>query len=74
MGPTTDIVEIAQNLPYGTHILKHDANDSDSNTMDFTLDGVTLETNSTTDRYFIHGRNNILPTQNAHQFLKMLVS
>ena len=43
-GTNTDIVEIAQNLPYGTHILKHDANDSDSNTMDFTLDGVSLKT------------------------------
>ena len=43
-GTNTDIVEIAQNLPYGTHILKHDVNDSDSNTMDFTLDGVSLKT------------------------------
>ena len=43
-GTNINIVEIAQNLPYGTHILKHDANDSDSNTMDFTLDGVSLKT------------------------------
>ena len=42
--PKSEIVHIAENLPYGTHILRHDCNDSDSNAMDFKIDGISVKT------------------------------
>ena len=50
---TEEPVTWAQNLPYGTHILELQRNGSAYQVVN--IDGITLETNSTTDLYLIHG-------------------
>ena len=50
---TEEPVTWAQNLPYGTHILELQRDGSANQVAK--IDGVTLETNSTTDKYLIHG-------------------
>ncbi len=50
---TEEPVTWAQNLPYGTHILELQRDGSADQVVK--IDGITLETNSTTDKYLIHG-------------------
>ena len=50
---TQEPVTWAQNLPYGTHVLELQRDGSSDQVVK--IDGVTLETNSTTDKYLIHG-------------------
>jgi hypothetical protein len=41
---TDQILQICQNLPYGTHVFKYLANASNANHMDLTVDGVAVST------------------------------
>ena len=48
-GTAASEATIAQNLPYGTHILKHSLNGSSTTHADITIDGVVVSTNIVND-------------------------